>query len=84
MIPDLQPDAGGGLVDFDPGGAIDVPLYWQQWRLRSAALERVAASVHAQAKLALHPPTSRRRNGSGDGSKRVIKYGERIHETRCE
>jgi hypothetical protein len=34
-----------------------VDLYWQQWRLRSAALERVADAVSTQAEIALHPPS---------------------------
>jgi LysR family transcriptional regulator (chromosome initiation inhibitor) len=57
MVPDLQTDSTGKLVDIDPKGTIDVHLFWQQWRLRSAALERVGAAVSAQAKVVLHPPT---------------------------
>ncbi|MFF2773211.1 LysR family transcriptional regulator ArgP, partial [Streptomyces bacillaris] len=36
MLPDLQADpliADGRLVVLDPSGAVDVPLYWQQWSL---------------------------------------------------
>jgi LysR family transcriptional regulator, chromosome initiation inhibitor len=58
MVPDLQAEPGTELVDIDPRGAVDVPLFWQQWRLRSSALERVAAAVRAQAALALHPPST--------------------------
>ena len=50
MVPDLQ--AGGvhtELVDLDPAGAIDVVLYWQQWRLRSTTLDRVRGAVLAAA-----------------------------------
>jgi LysR family transcriptional regulator (chromosome initiation inhibitor) len=55
MIPDLQSEAGGegGLVELDERGTIDVRLFWQQWRLRSVALERVAGAVRAQAAAAL-------------------------------
>ena len=60
MVPDLQTGSAGELVDVDPRGTIDVHLFWQQWRLRSSALERVAAAVIAQAKIALHPPARRR------------------------
>lgn len=60
MVPDLQAEPGDGLVDFDPDAAVDVPLFWQQWRLRSTALERVAAAVRAQAALALQPPAKPR------------------------
>jgi LysR family transcriptional regulator, chromosome initiation inhibitor len=60
MVPDLQASGDSGLVTFDPAGAVDVNLYWQQWRLRSAALERVAAAVRAQAEQTLQPPAKRR------------------------
>jgi LysR family transcriptional regulator (chromosome initiation inhibitor) len=60
MVPDVQADSPADLVDLDPQGAIDVQLFWQQWRLRSAALERVAAAVSAHAELALQPPTRQR------------------------
>jgi LysR family transcriptional regulator, chromosome initiation inhibitor len=53
MVPDLQAGDGTELVVFDPAGAIDVGLFWQQWRLQSATLERVAAAIRAQAELAL-------------------------------
>jgi LysR family transcriptional regulator, chromosome initiation inhibitor len=56
MVPDLQTSADDGapaLVEFDPRAVIDVPLYWQQWRRSSPALERVSASVRAHAVAAL-------------------------------
>jgi LysR family transcriptional regulator, chromosome initiation inhibitor len=50
LIPDLQAASeDSGLIEFDPGAVVDVPLFWQQWRLRSAQLERVAAAVHEHA-----------------------------------
>ena len=48
MVPDLQ--ARGGtreLVALDPAAAVDVVLYWQQWRLRSTTLDRVREAVLA-------------------------------------
>ena len=60
MVPDLQAGDGAELIDFDPPGATDVSLFWQQWRLRSAALERVASAVRDQAEVALQPPARRR------------------------
>jgi LysR family transcriptional regulator, chromosome initiation inhibitor len=56
MVPDLQAGPVPGepaLVEFDARGAIDVPLYWQQWRRSSSALQRVSAAVreHAAASL---------------------------------
>jgi LysR family transcriptional regulator (chromosome initiation inhibitor) len=55
MIADLQAQPGGdALLEFDPAGTIDVPLYWQHWRLRSESLERVAAAVYDHARSVLH------------------------------
>jgi LysR family transcriptional regulator (chromosome initiation inhibitor) len=55
MIPDLQarPSDARRVVEIDPRGSIDVPLYWQQWRLPSPALEEVAEAVRSQAARAL-------------------------------
>ena len=56
MLPDLQSsddENAGRLVDLDPRGAIDVVLHWQQWRLRSAALDRLADAVLAAARAQL-------------------------------
>jgi LysR family transcriptional regulator (chromosome initiation inhibitor) len=44
MVADLQ-SADGDFVDLDPEGQIDVALYWQQWRLRTRALDRVTEAV---------------------------------------
>ena len=52
MLPDLQA-APGAVVEFDPRRSIDVRLYWQQWRLGSAALDRIAEAVRTQAATAL-------------------------------
>ena len=64
MLPDLQlagaPNGDGGqLVELDPGGATDVVLYWQQWRLHSPALDRVAAAVQEAARVKLDPEIRR-------------------------
>lgn len=56
MVPDLQAAPAPGevpLVEFDERAVIDVPLYWQQWRRSSRALERVAAAVRAHATVVL-------------------------------
>ncbi|MBC7290655.1 MAG: LysR family transcriptional regulator ArgP [Actinotalea sp.] len=50
MLPDLQVHADDDLVDLDPAGAVEVVLHWQQWKLRSAPLDRVAAAVTAAAR----------------------------------
>jgi LysR family transcriptional regulator (chromosome initiation inhibitor) len=55
MVPELQARAPGApaLAVIDPDGAIDVELHWQQWRLRSASLDRLAEAVVAGARAAL-------------------------------
>jgi LysR family transcriptional regulator, chromosome initiation inhibitor len=55
MVPDLQlaGDGAGELVELEPDGGTDVVLYWQQWRLQSPALDRVAAAVQEAARLQL-------------------------------
>ena len=56
MLPDAQADEprrAGDLLTLDPAATIDVSLYWQQWNLRSAALDAVAAAVIAAARSAL-------------------------------
>jgi LysR family transcriptional regulator, chromosome initiation inhibitor len=56
MVPDLQAAPLPGeeeLVVLDPRGSIDVRLFWQQWRLSSPALERVAAAVRGRAAAVL-------------------------------
>jgi LysR family transcriptional regulator (chromosome initiation inhibitor) len=53
MVPDLQTDAHDGLIELDPAGIVDVHLHWQQWRLRSATVERVADAIRAGAAVAL-------------------------------
>ncbi|WP_346621753.1 LysR family transcriptional regulator ArgP [Blastococcus montanus] len=46
MLPELQlADAHHEVARFDPAGAVDVPLYWQQWRLESEPLDRAAAAL---------------------------------------
>ena len=46
MVPDLQARAvTAELVAVDEAAAVDVVLYWQQWKLRSATLDRVRAAV---------------------------------------
>ena len=54
MIPDLQWD--GDLVVIDPRGAVEVHLYWQQWKLSSPVLDLVASAVREAAAAALVQP----------------------------
>ncbi|MFE7802203.1 LysR family transcriptional regulator ArgP [Nocardia sp. NPDC057440] len=56
MLPDLQTradQAAGRLVPIDGDSYIDVPLYWQQWRLESPALSGIATAIAAAAADAL-------------------------------
>jgi LysR family transcriptional regulator (chromosome initiation inhibitor) len=52
VVPDLQ--VSTDLVELDPPSKVDVMLYWQQWTLQNAALERVTAAVAEAAAAALH------------------------------
>jgi LysR family transcriptional regulator (chromosome initiation inhibitor) len=52
MVP-AQQEPPGELVELDPDGAVDVVLYWQQWRLRSPSLDRVADAVLTAARSGL-------------------------------
>jgi LysR family transcriptional regulator, chromosome initiation inhibitor len=62
MVPGLQ-ERGltTELVVLDPAAAVDVVLHWQQWRLRSATLDRVREAVLAAAGRALDQPDGRSR-----------------------
>ncbi|MGW3098013.1 LysR family transcriptional regulator ArgP [Streptomyces sp. NPDC001102] len=56
LVPEVQADPllrAGRLVDFAPGRWLDVPLYWQQWKLDSPALAAVAEAVTRAAARAL-------------------------------
>lgn len=50
MVPQLQ--RVDGLVDLG-GPPLRVPLFWQQWNLRSALLDTIAAEVAAEARRVL-------------------------------
>jgi LysR family transcriptional regulator (chromosome initiation inhibitor) len=62
MVPGLQ-ERGltTELVVLDPAAAVDVVLYWQQWRLRSATLDRVREAVLAAAGRELDQPPEQSR-----------------------
>src|SRR3954452_15289783 len=62
MVPDQQArGATAELVDLDADGAVDVVLYWQQWRLRSPTLDRVREAVLVAAGRELDQPRDFRR-----------------------
>jgi LysR family transcriptional regulator (chromosome initiation inhibitor) len=59
MLPDqqLRPERRRRqLVEFDPGAHLDVVLNWQQWTLRTDALDRTAAAIRAAAAEQLDQP----------------------------
>ncbi|MFF7723750.1 LysR family transcriptional regulator ArgP [Streptomyces luteogriseus] len=52
LVPEPQADPllrAGRLVGIAPGRMVDVPLYWQQWKLDSPALAQMAETVTATA-----------------------------------
>ncbi|WP_406130698.1 LysR family transcriptional regulator ArgP [Streptomyces canus] len=52
MVPEIQAGAllrEGRLISLVPDRPVDVPLYWQQWKLDSPALAAVAEAVAAAA-----------------------------------
>lgn len=56
LVPEVQADRllrEGRLVSLAPDRPVDVPLYWQQWKLDSPALAAVAEAVAAAAAEAL-------------------------------
>ncbi|MDX2290719.1 MULTISPECIES: LysR family transcriptional regulator ArgP [Streptomyces] len=56
MVPEPQAEPllrSGRLVELAPGRPMDVPLYWQQWKLDSPALSTVAQVVATAAAEAL-------------------------------
>ncbi|RBY74776.1 ArgP/LysG family DNA-binding transcriptional regulator [Geodermatophilus sp. TF02-6] len=52
MVP-AQQEPAGELVELDPGAAVHVVLHWQQWKLRSSSLDRLAGTVLAAARRKL-------------------------------
>ncbi|KOV53970.1 chromosome replication initiation inhibitor protein [Streptomyces sp. AS58] len=58
MVPEVQAEPllrSGRLVHLAPDRAVDVPLYWQQWKLDSPALAAVAEAVTRTAEQTLRP-----------------------------
>jgi LysR family transcriptional regulator (chromosome initiation inhibitor) len=58
LVPEVQAEPllrAGRLVPLAPERTVDVPLYWQQWKLHSPALATVAEAVLAAAGEALRP-----------------------------
>ncbi|MCX4474396.1 putative HTH-type transcriptional regulator [Micromonospora sp. MW-13] len=56
LVPEQQARAdlaAGAYVDLDPGRHVDVPLYWQHWRLDSAVLGALTDAVRAASAEAL-------------------------------
>ncbi|MFF3854586.1 LysR family transcriptional regulator ArgP [Micromonospora sp. NPDC002575] len=56
LVPEAVADVdvpAGRLVELAAGRHLDVPLYWQCWRLESAALTALTAAVRAAAATAL-------------------------------
>jgi len=47
--------ARGELVELVPGQVLDVPLYWQHWRLEATVLRSLTDAVVAAARTGLRP-----------------------------
>ena len=43
------------LVELAADASVDVPLYWQQWRLASRTLDTLASALRAEAAVSLRP-----------------------------
>lgn len=59
MLPESMaraPLADGRLVEFAPGRHLDVPLYWQRWKLASPLLDELTGAVVAAAAAQLRAP----------------------------
>ncbi|NML51651.1 LysR family transcriptional regulator ArgP [Streptomyces sp. R302] len=57
LVPESQAEPllrSGALAELAPGRFVDVPLYWQQWKLDVPALALVARTVAATAAASLH------------------------------
>ncbi|WP_431039312.1 LysR family transcriptional regulator ArgP [Streptomyces sp. P6-2-1] len=57
LVPEQQAEPllrSGALRELAPGRTVDVPLYWQQWKLDVPALSLVAETVAAAAAESLH------------------------------
>jgi LysR family transcriptional regulator (chromosome initiation inhibitor) len=56
LVPEqiARPDIAAGVyTELTPGRHLDVPLYWQYWRMESAALTSLTQAVRAEAARAL-------------------------------
>jgi LysR family transcriptional regulator (chromosome initiation inhibitor) len=51
----LNGGTGGGITPLEPDAVLDIPLYLQQWKLRSAVLDRVTAALRKEATRELLP-----------------------------
>lgn len=59
MVPEQLAAPGldaGDLMELAPGRWLDVPLYWQRWRLESPVLGALTSAVKSTAATVLGPP----------------------------
>jgi LysR family transcriptional regulator (chromosome initiation inhibitor) len=68
MVAEQQVESG--VVPIDPSHFVDVPLYWQQWRLASRPLTTLADAITAAAAVHLRPyPAARPLRTSASGQR---------------
>jgi LysR family transcriptional regulator (chromosome initiation inhibitor) len=53
LLPELHTGDDHGLVELDPSRPVDVPLYWQRWKLDSPILAALTTAVRDGAREAL-------------------------------
>ena len=57
-VQQLTPEvARGDLVPMPGAPPLDVPLFWQRWRLQSTALDTLTTDVRSAARSGLRPPS---------------------------
>ena len=67
MVPALQCAdalAAGRLAELGPRSTIDIPLYWQRWKLRSSVLDRLTEIMLEEAAGALGQAAGDSRSGA--------------------
>jgi len=65
----------GRLVDLVAGKSMDVPLFWQHWRIESATLAALTRALTREAAAYLHPGSASPVSGAGARARRGAAAG---------